>query len=396
MYRASPKQPGRPGTAAVLVQRPPGGARSHPRAGTILTVQGVVGADAPGPAPTVEGGAAGRSTDRHEEEADRAAHRVVTMAPPDRWRGSLSTESSLPAAGSSSGRPLDPAARRFFEPRFGHDFSKVRIHAGPDAGESARRLGAQAYTVGNDIFFGAGEYRPASAGTRRLLGHELAHVVQQDPAPGAIHSRGLGAGLSKVSGGRVQRKLVATGETARFVNLANSLIAVQFELAISGKGEVSLRSSQIQGPPTRAAHELVSVLRTVINDPGTTTVRFAVNAARVTVGSYALSTVDLGDISVFGPAGARGLNAATALAHELLEQYRKQIHSESFPTAHAAGLATEARAAGATITPGNITQIDPSTTEIQDTYTYPDGTREEVTITLRNGNVTNVRRRALP
>jgi hypothetical protein len=299
---------------------------------------------------------------------------------------------TTPAAGAA----LDPDTRRFFEPRFGHDFSKVRIHADSAANKSAQRLGARAYTVGSDIYFRAGEYRPGFPATRRLLGHELAHVVQQDPSPAAVSARRSAPGLSRAPHGSVQPKLVATGDTARFISLANSLIAVQYELAISAKGEVSLRSSNIQGPPTQAAQELVSVLRTVINDPGTTTVRFATGAARVTVGSYLLSTVDLGDISAFGPAGARGLNAATALAHELLEQYRKQIHSEDFPTAHAAGLAVEARAAGATITPGNIQQIDATTTQIADIYTYPDRTREEVTITLRGGNVTGVRRRPLP
>jgi hypothetical protein len=212
---------------------------------------------------------------------------------------------TTPAAGAA----LDPDTRRFFEPRFGHDFSKVRIHADSAANKSAQRLGARAYTVGSDIYFRAGEYRPGFPATRRLLGHELAHVVQQDPSPAAVSARRSAPGLSRAPHGSVQPKLVATGDTARFISLANSLIAVQHELAISAKGEVSLRSSNIQGPPTQAAQELVSVLRTVINDPGTTTVRFATGAARVTVGSYLLSTVDLGDISAFGPAGARGLNA---------------------------------------------------------------------------------------
>jgi hypothetical protein len=79
----------------------------------------------------------------------------------------------------SSGQPLDEPTRAFFEPRFGHDFSHVRVHTAPHAAESARAVNAFAYTVGRDIVFEAGQYNPDSAQGRQLLAHELAHVVQQ-------------------------------------------------------------------------------------------------------------------------------------------------------------------------------------------------------------------------
>jgi hypothetical protein len=79
----------------------------------------------------------------------------------------------------SPGQPLDPAARDFLEPRFGQDFSHVRVHADEPAAASARAVGALAYTVGRDIVLGAGQYRPHSAEGRKLLAHELTHVVQQ-------------------------------------------------------------------------------------------------------------------------------------------------------------------------------------------------------------------------
>ena len=79
----------------------------------------------------------------------------------------------------SPGRAFDPAARRFFERGFGHDFSRVRIHADGRAAESAQTVGAQAYTVGRDVVFGAGRYAPATAEGRQLLAHELVHVMQQ-------------------------------------------------------------------------------------------------------------------------------------------------------------------------------------------------------------------------
>ena len=80
---------------------------------------------------------------------------------------------------NSPGQPLDAATREFMEPRFGHDFSKVRVHAGGRAAESARAVNARAYTVGRNMVFGAGEFRPQDAGGRKLLAHELTHVVQQ-------------------------------------------------------------------------------------------------------------------------------------------------------------------------------------------------------------------------
>lgn len=76
------------------------------------------------------------------------------------------------------GRPLRTSERARFEPRFGVDFSNVRIHDGPRADEAARALGARAYTYGSDIVFRRGEQNPSWPG-QRLLAHELAHTVQQ-------------------------------------------------------------------------------------------------------------------------------------------------------------------------------------------------------------------------
>jgi len=80
---------------------------------------------------------------------------------------------------SSPGWPLDQATRDFFEPRFGHDFSRVRVHADSTASRSAEAVAAQAYTVADDIVFNQRQYSPNSAQGRKLLAHELAHVVQQ-------------------------------------------------------------------------------------------------------------------------------------------------------------------------------------------------------------------------
>jgi hypothetical protein len=79
----------------------------------------------------------------------------------------------------SPGQSLDSATRAFFEPCFGHDFSKVRVHADAEAAESARAVNAVAYTVGRDLVFGSGQYQPNTGSGKQLLAHELTHVIQQ-------------------------------------------------------------------------------------------------------------------------------------------------------------------------------------------------------------------------
>jgi hypothetical protein len=93
----------------------------------------------------------------------------------------------------SSGRPLDSATRSFMEPRFGHDFSRVRVHTSAAAADSAMAVNALAYTVGTDVVFGAGRYDPESASGRRLLAHELAHVVQQSRGDHRVQPASIGS-----------------------------------------------------------------------------------------------------------------------------------------------------------------------------------------------------------
>lgn len=83
------------------------------------------------------------------------------------------------AALRGGGQPLPSASRAFFEPRFGRDFSGVRVHSDSAATESARSIQARAFTTGQDVAFGAGEYAPEKHEGRKLLAHELTHVVQQ-------------------------------------------------------------------------------------------------------------------------------------------------------------------------------------------------------------------------
>jgi hypothetical protein len=105
------------------------------------------------------------------------------------------------------GESLDPQTRANMEPRFGYDFSKVRVHTNEWAAESAQAVNALAYTVGDDIVFGVGQYSPGSSRGQRLLAHELVHVVQQGGAKTSDNGVGGQHGISRAPSGVIARKL---------------------------------------------------------------------------------------------------------------------------------------------------------------------------------------------
>jgi len=142
----------------------------------------------------------GSPDDVHEREAEQTADRFMRMAGsvPPRPSPSAAGPSTRPAANpaSSGGAPLPTALRDEVESRFGHDFSHVRVHTNDDAARAASSVQARAYTLGNDIVFGAGEYAPATARGQRLLAHELAHVVQQHTTAPSVVRRSPRAPLN--------------------------------------------------------------------------------------------------------------------------------------------------------------------------------------------------------
>ncbi len=142
--------------------------------------------------------------DKYEQEADRVADQIMRMPEQGVQRqcdleesvnGQLHTKPMLQrrtegnsiseappivhAVLRSPGQPLDTETRAFMEPRFGHDFSQVRVHKDVKAVNSAQAVNAQAYTVGRNVVFGAGHYLPGTRSGRQLLAHELTHVLQQ-------------------------------------------------------------------------------------------------------------------------------------------------------------------------------------------------------------------------
>jgi uncharacterized protein DUF4157 len=143
----------------------------------------------------------GEAGDPFEREADRVADQVVTQgnAPSVQTMGAgCAVDGELrrqpgegrpePAgagleqrlsASQGEGRPLPSAVERSMGTAFGHDFSSVRVHTGGPAVQLNRDLDAEAFTHGNHVYFNAGNFAPDSAAGRRLLAHELTHVVQQ-------------------------------------------------------------------------------------------------------------------------------------------------------------------------------------------------------------------------
>ena len=146
----------------------------------------------------------GQPGDKYEQEADRVADVVMRMpdprvqrqfepeeeeeeklqtkkAPGQTPEGTPDLESRIQAL-KGGGQPLPESVRAFFEPRFGPVFRDVRVHSDSQANDLALSIQAKAFTVGQDVVFGTGQYTPWTRDGRHLIAHELTHVVQQSYA----------------------------------------------------------------------------------------------------------------------------------------------------------------------------------------------------------------------
>jgi hypothetical protein len=125
----------------------------------------------------------GEEEEREELKISRKTSRVSTLDITDESMGEISDVLSSP------GFPMDYPTRQFMERRFGHDFADVQVHSDAIAAESARVLNARAYTIGSNIVFGEGQYCPQTFEGKKLIAHELAHVLQQNNGKPAIHRK---------------------------------------------------------------------------------------------------------------------------------------------------------------------------------------------------------------
>ena len=195
-----------------------------------------------------------RSDDAVQRQEDEDEEKLIQTkeAPGAGPALTASTQSAISGL-RGGGAPLPASERAFFEPRFGRDFSQVRVHTDARAAEAARAISARAFTYGNDIAFGAGQFQPNSGDGQRLLAHELTHTVQQ----------------SKTGVSAVQRRLTVNKNAPSFApanDPANTLTQAQrlsemdtlvqalcdnFEVDQS-TGEVEEKSPQCDDPGTVA------------------------------------------------------------------------------------------------------------------------------------------------
>jgi hypothetical protein len=190
--------------------------------------------------------------DEYEREADLIADQVlatpanlaVSGTPPSiqRFTGQApgpadTAPASVDHALASPGRPLEPVLRQDMEQRFGYDFSRVRVHSSAAAEQSARELNANAYTAGHNIVFGAGRFAPGSHDGRRLIAHELTHVVQQ-------------SGLDEIRIGQSNEKHglspIAVATDRHLPHLSLAPLSVQLDRD-AGVAAVSSTADQVRG-----------------------------------------------------------------------------------------------------------------------------------------------------
>ncbi|MCC4769555.1 DUF4157 domain-containing protein [Methanosarcina sp. DH2] len=277
----------------------------------------------------------GQPNDIYEREADRVAEQVMRMPDPVLQRKCtmcdenekkvlqakesqgqlLATQGqSMPPLVhqvlSSPGQPLDPGTRAFMEPRFDHDFSRVKVHLGAAAEQSAREMNAHAYTVGHNMVFDAGRFAPGTHEGRRLIAHELTHVVQQ--------SKG---GVDPM----VQRRLLVSSDSKADIKTMLKLLepASGFSLKHDPKTkEVSVTASVLKPP----SFVLASQLATIISDQKQDAeIHLGRKQKGVSVGAFpsdpdrAVQEIRIDHVLALEK-GAPGSGVAK-LAHEIVENY---------------------------------------------------------------------------
>lgn len=194
--------------------------------------------------------AVGSSHDQLELEADRVAEQVLegpghpahhgASMRIQRFTGRASEGTEIAPASvhrvlAGAGTPMAPTLREDMEQRFGHDFSRVRVHSGGAAAQSAQEVNANAYTVGHDIVFGAAQFSPGTNSGRRLLAHELTHVVQQGAGPSMLSAQKKKAPAKKAAPkipqicGRNSRKVAGNSITKVNIDVGTNELTIEWK-----------------------------------------------------------------------------------------------------------------------------------------------------------------------
>lgn len=370
----------------------------------------------------------GAPNDKYEQEADRVADQVMRMPAPKVQRQPLEEEEeelqAKPLAGHvttliqrqeilkeededeellqtktagdstlevtseigsgiqslrGGGRPLSVAERGFFEPRFGTDFSSVRVHSDARAARVARSVNARAFTLGRNVVFGAGEYFPGSSSGRKLLAHELTHVVQQQGAVPEGVARDVGEegaiqvsrctprvqfqpnpGQGQSGGGQITTpnfpahgvKVIGGGAT----DLAQILSFCVGDEVTVNSSDMLVENTARPIPSSQMSAAATSKLTTILNDRSVgIIIDTNPNAPMVQVGGFShahpgYQQIDVANVLVLAAASGsgRGLIACDSIMHEITEAYEARKRSQA-GTASGQALWTSAHGAGTSI-----------------------------------------------
>lgn len=167
--------------------------------------------------------------------------------------GAASVSDSLSGSIQNSrgrGAPLDGNSQSFMEARFGVDFSSVKIHTDSDSVQMNKELNAQAFTVGNDVYFNEGKYQPDTNNGKRLLAHELTHVLQQGHATQTDNiQRDTPTGGAPDSPSRMEIVQAAENSKAFQINLRNGRTTVSFPVTLNGRFDLQAGSYTLSKDP---------------------------------------------------------------------------------------------------------------------------------------------------
>jgi len=210
----------------------------------------------------------GKAGDKYEQEADRVAEQVVRMPEPHLQRQPEEREESIQPKGPTlqtpartsalesglkalkgTGQPLPESTRKFFEPRFDCDFSGVRVHTGGDVVQISRGLNAEAFTYGRDIYFGEGRYNPNTTSGKRILAHELTHVVQQSSIKAA--SSGIVKNILSSLEPRISRWKIE-GNIATVTKKGDTLWALAKRITGDGRNWPFIKKIKMQSPKAKS------------------------------------------------------------------------------------------------------------------------------------------------
>lgn len=289
-----------------------------------------------------------------EEEEEPLQAKAVSGQTPE---VSTDIESSIDGM-KGGGQPLSESTRAFFEPRFGADFSQVRVHNDSRAANTAQSINAKAFTTGNNIAFNSGQYSPETSSGKNLLAHELTHVVQQDnKSNSSLHKKHKKVGKTASNGRLIQRRVYVSGaveaDTNEYVNLLGT--AAGYSLTRTFRNpQVRIIRIRPGNPPSPSAR---SQLKKMIDHP-TQHAEVHVGTAQpgVAVGAFPIapSMIQLVDIDDIRNLNATTPGAGTAKAyHELFENWTHHgAGTPGFGVSHEQGVEIESSVVEELGTPG--------------------------------------------